>query len=207
MWCSSNPVWGWWVQHPGPGPCLHPATLSPFPLPTPSSASAPSAAPGPACSMGNDSERDLSCRNESSLLQPSSVPTALQPQTLSTKPSRAFASPGLLQAHPAAPTGILLRSPAAAGIPIQPSSSPGIPTEEFQLSLLAAGCPQDPQMVPATPCSALLPGHLPSQGSPWATPLWGHSTTGQGGDRDHPHSPIPTLPGALGCSGSSGNGK
>lgn len=61
------------------GPCLHPPMLSPLPLPTPSSASAPSAAPGPACSIENESEKDLSCR-ERSLLQPSSVPTALQSQ-------------------------------------------------------------------------------------------------------------------------------
>lgn len=51
--CGADGCWG---------PCLHPPMLSPLPHPTPSSASAPSAAPGPACSIENESERDFSCR-------------------------------------------------------------------------------------------------------------------------------------------------
>lgn len=62
-------------------------------------------------------------------------------------------------------------------------------------------------LFPDGPCPLQLSSpawHLPSQGSPWGFPTGvgdGHSTTGQGEDRGHPHSSVPTLPRAPGCSG------
>lgn len=172
----------------GLGPCLHP----PFPLPIPCSASAPSAAPGPACSLGIESEGNAACPSPA---QPSQLSS---PSTASTKPSRACASPGLLQAHPAAPTGVLLWYPAAAGIPSSQRNS-------CYPYLLNAGCPWDPVPRWSLPASAQLSCLAPLQpGQPLGHPSGvgdRHSTMGQGEDRDHPHSSVPSLPRAPGCSG------
>lgn len=149
---------------------------------------------------------------------PAQSPQLSTPSTLST--SRAFASPGLLQAHPAAPTRILLRYPAAAGIPTPAQQfplgcgaagsscwDPQFP-EDCQVSLLIAGCPQVPvpRMVPATPSSALLPGHLPSQGSPWAIPLWGTAPQGRERTEITPTAPSPPSQGLWAAQGASGMG-
>lgn len=145
----------------GLGPCLHP----PFPLPIPCSASAPSAAPGPACSLGIESERDLSCR-ECSLPQPSSALTALQPQHCQHRTQQSLCQPW---AAPGSP------SSSHWGSAVVSSScwDPQLP-EEFLLSL-SAECwmPLGPcsQMVPAPLGSALLPGTSPARAAPGAS-LW-----------------------------------
>lgn len=93
-------VWESAYTHPRSHPSLSPL------LPVPQH---PSAAWGPACSLRNESERELFCRSlcrEYSLLQPSSVHRTLPaPAPPGTEAGGAFLPPVLLGAHPALPLG------------------------------------------------------------------------------------------------------
>lgn len=175
-------------------PCSH-LSLSP-PLPVPLHHQLLQALPA-ALRM---SQKRIYPAGNAACSSPAQSPQLSSPSTPSTKSSRAFASPGLLQAHPAAPTRMwCCRSPAPRGIPASPTCwlPPGpCSTDGF------------------SPSSALLPGHLPSQGSPWAIPLCGdsgaqHYRAGRGQRSPpqlHPHPPkgCGLLRGALGMGSEKG---
>lgn len=165
----------------GLGPCLHP------PFPRPCSASAPSAAPGPACSLRNESERDLSCR-ECSLLQPSSAPTALQPQHCQHQTQQSLCQPW---AAPGSPSSSHWDSAVVSSSCWQPQlqsssshwdvvlhpAAAGIPSSQRNSRypyLLNAGCPQHPvprwSLPPPAQLSCLAP---PQPGQPLGLPYGG----------------------------------
>lgn len=204
----------------GLGPCLHP----PFPLPIPCSASAPSAAPGPACSLGIESERDLSCR-ECSLPQPSSALTALQPQHCQHRTQQSLCQPWAAPGSPSSSHwGSAVVSSSCWDPQLQSSSShldvvlhpaaAGIPSSQRNSCypyLLNAGCPWDPVPRWSLPPWLSSPAwHLPSQGSPWGIPLgWVTGTAPWGRERTEitPTALSPASQGLQDAQESFGNGK